>query len=158
MAARENERRERIQLRDLFRLQQSCIAWSMEEMIIIAICRKDFFSFVFFADVELCVARSVRNGICAKFTLLELQQDSLQNQCSNSLQASQPARQPVIFDLGSFPFLLPTLSSAAPHARGCIFNVWISKRLRIRQRNADTLKWKKVKDLVSVSSTSHICA
>ncbi|CAK9200336.1 unnamed protein product [Sphagnum jensenii] len=112
MAARENERRERTQnglrfcfpaalfaalrlqralwseLRDLFRLQQSCIAWSMEEMIIIAICRKDFFSFVFFADVELCVARSVRNGICAKFTLLELQQDSLQNQCSNSLQAS----------------------------------------------------------------------
>lgn len=105
------------ELRDLFRLQQSCIAWSMEEMIIIAICRypiptislfrkkfsvfceifldvlsffcrKDFFSFVFFADVELCVARSVRNGICAKFTLLGLQQDSLQNQCSNSLQAS----------------------------------------------------------------------
>jgi hypothetical protein len=27
------------ELRDLFRLQQSCAAWSMEEMIIIAICR-----------------------------------------------------------------------------------------------------------------------
>ncbi|CAM6011174.1 unnamed protein product [Sphagnum balticum] len=102
------------ELRDLFPLQQSCVAWSVEEVIIIAICRKEFFSFVFFAEVELCVARSVRNGI--------------------------------------------SLSSAAQHARGCVFNVWISKRLRIRQRNADTLKWKKVKDLVRVSSTSHICA
>jgi hypothetical protein len=27
------------ELRDLFPLQQSCVAWSMEEMIIIAICR-----------------------------------------------------------------------------------------------------------------------
>jgi hypothetical protein len=101
-----------------FEICYLCVAWSMEEIIIIAICRYSiptitlfrkkfsvfceifldvlsiFFVgmisslFVFFVDVELCVARSVRNGICAKFTLLEPQQDSLQNQCSNSLQAS----------------------------------------------------------------------
>jgi hypothetical protein len=72
----------------LFRKKILGVLWNFSWCLVYFFCRKDFFSFVCFADVELCVARSVRNGICAKFTRLEVQQDSLQNQCSNSLQAS----------------------------------------------------------------------